>query len=124
MADIAKTSVLLVEIGPDAVRVPALAPTKIGHWKGLLHRRSPNNPAGSEWKTSDIKLNLKEQTKYKNELLAVLDVFFRKIKKVREPIKSGSSIINFAKNCHLLLNRFENYYNKGSFYNFSQELAS
>ena len=45
MADVGKASVLLVEIGPDPVRVPVLAPTKIGHWKGPLHRRSPNNQA-------------------------------------------------------------------------------
>ena len=30
---------------------------KIGHWVGPLHRKCPNSPAGSEWKTSDIKLN-------------------------------------------------------------------
>ena len=31
--------------------------TKFGHWDGPLHRRCPNGPAGSEWKTSNIKLN-------------------------------------------------------------------
>ena len=57
MADAVKASVLLVEIGPNQVRVPVPAPMKIGYWECPLNRRCPNNPAGSEWMTSDTKLN-------------------------------------------------------------------
>ena len=29
-----------------------------GHWEGPLHRRCPNGPTGSKWKTSDVKAEL------------------------------------------------------------------
>ena len=58
MVNVIKVSALLVDIGPDLVQVPAQAPTKNGHWEGPLHRRCPNRPAGSEWKTSDVKAEL------------------------------------------------------------------
>ena len=30
----------------------------IGHWDSPLHRRCPNSPTGSEWKTSNVKAEL------------------------------------------------------------------
>ena len=31
---------------------------KIGHWKGPLNKRCTNRPAGSEWKTNNVKAEL------------------------------------------------------------------
>ena len=57
VAHVIEALALLVVIGPDPVRVPAQAPTKNGHWDDPLHRRCPNRPAGSQWKTGDVKPN-------------------------------------------------------------------
>ena len=36
---------------------PAATRNENGHWDGPLHRRCPNSPAGSQWKTGDVKPN-------------------------------------------------------------------
>ena len=41
MTDVVKASVLLVEIGPDPVRVTVLTPTEIGHWEDPCTEGAP-----------------------------------------------------------------------------------
>ena len=43
--------------GSNPTAVMQVEKRKIGHWDSPLHRKCPNSPAGSEWKTSDVKPN-------------------------------------------------------------------
>ena len=56
MADVVKASALHVDTAVVGVRVPGPAKEKqtVGR---PLHRRCPNSPAGSQWKTGDVKPN-------------------------------------------------------------------
>ena len=58
---------------------PAATRNKNGHWDGPLHRSCPNSPAGSQWKTGDVKsrtrpVERKKKKKKKLPLLITIDI--------------------------------------------------
>ena len=52
VVNVVKAPALVVEVGPNLVRIAVVVTAKIGHWDGPLHRRCSNDPAGPEWKNS------------------------------------------------------------------------